>query len=189
MSTELVVYTETSGETLQTKYHNQKLFDYTRDEVDRCIERLVEQAEIYRYSSSRACVQMATRGLFAAALTLNATAVWTAKRLEAGRFAMSTQSRFFFKRWRLSPDRWGANAKSCLARSWSGYSIGADAVCIDRHLARLGVQPPDAVSQWRTWFDLYESMYGPGETTLCVRWHEQVLDWIAFRGDRPRTWK
>ncbi len=132
---------------------------------------------------------MATRGLFASALTLASTAVCTAKMLERGKFWMRTQVLFFRKRWRVSPDAWGPSPKSCLARSWSGYSLGADAVCIDRHLERLGIQPPDAVAQWRTWFSLYESMYGPGETTLCVRWHEQIMDWIAFRGERPSSWK
>lgn len=172
-----------------TKYHNPKMFDYSRADLDACEERLRRQAVLYASSGLLTKRRMAVRGLFAAALTLNATAVWTAKRLESGRFAMSTQSRFFFIRWRLAPDRWGVNAKSCLARAWSGFSIGADAVCIDRHLERLGSKPADATAQWRLWFDLYESMYGAGETVLCVRWHIQVLDWIAFRGPRPTSWK
>jgi hypothetical protein len=189
VTTEQAVYTETYGEGLQTKYHNGKLFDWTGPEIDRCAGRLVAQEAIYRSADARTQSRMAIRGLFASSLTLAATAVCTAKMLERGNFWMRTQVLFFRKRWRRSPGDWGPSPKSALARSWSGFSLGADAVCVDRHLARLGLQPPDAVAQWRTWFDLYESMYGPGETVLCVRWHEQVLDWIAFRGDRPRTWK
>lgn len=172
-----------------TKYHNQRVFQYSRAEIERCAERLHEQAAIYARAGLLTRRRMAVRGLFAAALTLNATAVWTAKRLETGRFAMVTQVRFFFMRWRKSPDRWGKNAKSALARAWSGYSLGADAVCIDRHLERLKVPLTDAVTQWRTWFDIYESMYGAGETILCVRWHTVLLDWIAYRGPRPEAWK
>lgn len=174
---------------LQTKYYNQKLFDYSKSDIDRCIERLIDQSEIYKHSTSKEQSKMATRGLFAAALTLASTAVCTAKMLERGKFWMRTQILFFRKRWRSGPAKWGPSPKSCLARSWSGFSLGADAVCIDRHLDRLGIQPTDAVSQWRTWFDLYESMYGAGETILCVRWHSQILDWIAFRGERPKAWK
>lgn len=172
-----------------TKYYNSRIFDYSCPEIRACLERLVEQAAIYRKVGVLSKRRMAIRGLFAAALTLNATAVWTAKRLEVGRFAMSTQSKFFFIRWRRPPDLWGVNAKSCLARAWSGISLGADAVCIDRHLERLKSKPPGAVEQWKEWFDLYESMYGAGETVLCVRWHTHVLDWIAFRGPRPEAWK
>jgi hypothetical protein len=174
---------------LPTKYYAQRLFEYSLASIDRCAVRLVEQAEIYRTSDEHRRDQMATRGLFAAALTLASTAVCTAKMLERGKFWMETQVLFFRNRWRNSPDQWGPSAKSCLARSWSGFSIGADAVCIDRHLERLQVHPPDAVAQWKVWFDLYDKMYGPGETELCVRWHVQILDWIAFRADRPRSWK
>lgn len=183
------VYTESPAEALPTKYYNQKLFDYTKPEIDRCTVRLVEQAAIYRSATKKVQRQMTTRGLFSAALTLASTVVCTAKMLERGKFWMVTQVLFFRKRWRLSPSDWGPSPKSCLARSWSGFSIGADAVCIDRHLERLGIQPVDAVSQLRTWFDLYESMYGPGETVACVLWYERILDWIAFRGDRPTSWK
>lgn len=172
-----------------TKYYNSRIFEYSRPEIKACLERLVEQAAIYSKSGLLTRRKMAVRGLFAAALTLNATAVWTAKRLESGRFAMSTQSRFFFMRWRLHPDRWGANAKSALARAWSGFSLGADAVCIDRHLQRLKSKPAGAVEQWKQWFDLYESMYGAGETVLCVQWHAKLLEWIAYRGPRPEAWK
>ena len=172
-----------------TKYSNTRIFDYSCPEIKACLERLEEQARIYARVGIVSKRRMAIRGLFAAALTLNATAVWTAKRLESGRFAMLTQQRFFFMRWRRSPDQWGANAKSCLARAWSGISLGLDAVCIDRHLERLKSKPSGAVAQWKEWFDLYESMYGAGETVLCVRWHTQLLEWIAFRGPRPMAWK
>lgn len=172
-----------------TKYYNSRIFTLSQPEIDACLGRLVEQATIYSNVGLLGRRRMAIRGLFAAALTLNATAVWTAKRLEVGRFAMSTQSRFFFMRWRLAPDRWGTNAKSALARAWSGFSLGADAVCIDRHLERLKSKPPGAVAQWKEWFDLYESMYGAGEAVLCVRWHTKLLDWIAHRGERPGAWK
>jgi hypothetical protein len=172
-----------------TKYYNSRIFAISCPEIKACLDRLTEQAAIYRRVGLLSKRRMAVRGLFAAALTLNATAVWTAKRLESGRFAMSTQSRFFFMRWRLHPDKWGMNAKSCLARAWSGISLGADAVCIDRHLERLKAKPPGAVEQWKQWFDLYESMYGAGETCLCVRWHHVLLDWIAYRGPRPEAWK
>lgn len=174
---------------IPTKYCNRKLFDYSRDEIDRCIEKLIEQAAIYAKSSRRMQLRMSTRGLFAASLTLASTAVVSAKMLERGKFWMKTQFLFFRNRWRKSPGEWGPSPKSALARSWSGYSVGADAVCIDRHLELLEIQPPDAVAQWRTWFELYESMYGAGETVLCVRWHSQLLDWIAFRGPRPEAWK
>jgi len=172
-----------------TKYYNSRIFDYSCAEIRACLERLVEQAAIYRKVGLLSKRRMAIRGLFAASLTLNATAVWTAKRLEVGRFAMSTQSRFFFMRWRRPPDLWGVNPKSCLARAWSGISLGVDAVCIDRHLERLKSKPSGAVEQWREWFDLYESMYGAGETVLCVQWHTKLLDWIAHRGPRPEAWK
>lgn len=172
-----------------TKYCNQKLFDYSKDEIDRCIEKLIEQADIYEKSSRRMQLRMSTRGLFAAALTLASTAIVSAKMLERGKFWMNTQLLFFRNRWRRSPGEWGPSPKSALARSWSGYSIGADAVCIDRHLGLLEIQPRDAVAQWRTWFEVYESLYGAGETVLCVRWHSELLDWIAFRGPRPEAWK
>jgi hypothetical protein len=172
-----------------TKYYNKPLLDFSRTEIETCLGRLAEQATIYAHGGLLTKRRMAVRGLFVAALTLNATAVWTAKRLESGRFAMSTQSLFFKKRWKQWPNQWGRSAKSCLARAWSGYSLGADAVCIDRHLERMGYEIHDAVTQWKVWFDLYESMYGAGETVLCVRWHTQLLDWISYHGPRPEAWK
>ncbi len=180
---------ETGVSERQSKYRNAFLFDYSGPEIERCAVRLIQQKEIHYQAPRKLRRQMETRGLFAAALTLASTAVTSAKMLERGKFWMNTQVLFFRNRWKKSPGEWGPSAKSALGRSWSGFSLGADAVCIDRHLERLGIQPPDAVAQWRIWFNLYESMYGPGETVLCVRWHEQLLDWIAFRGPRPSSWK
>lgn len=187
MTTELAVYTGTS-EGLSTKYHNRQLFNYSGPDVDRCLDRLAEQGSIY-WTTPTIRRKMRLRALFTAAMTLNATAVWTAKLLVRGTFSMSTQSIFFRRRFRMYPAEWGANAKSCFARALSGYSLGADGVCIDRHLERLGLAPKDAPEQWAHWFRLYESMYGPGETVLCVRWHVELLDWIAGRRGTPVPWK
>lgn len=151
--------------------------------------RLSDQAEIYKSHCPLDQWKMRIRGLYTAALTLNATAIWTAKLLHRGKVSMVTQVRFFQKRWRANPDDWGTNAKSCFARALSGYSIGRDAVCIDRHLERMGLSPRTAAAQWKHWFRIYESLYGPGETVLCVRWHVELLDWIAMRGERPEPWK
>lgn len=171
------------------RYHNRFLFDYCGREIDACIERLRDQASLYLANDARLKRRMRIRALFTAALTLNATAVWTARLLSRGTFAMVTQRRFFMKRFRLDPKEWGPTAKSCFARALSGFSLGPDGVCIDRHLQRMAISPADAVEQWRDWFRLYESLYGPGETVLCVRWHVELLDWIALMGPKPVSWK
>jgi hypothetical protein len=171
------------------KYHNKYLFDYSREEIDRCLRRLVHQSEIYDLCAAVTQRRMRVRALFVAAFTLNATAIWTAKLLMKGTFSMITQLKFFRKRWRLDPEEWGANAKSCFSRALCGYSIGADGVCVDRHLQRMDLSPKDAAEQWGDWFRLYESMYGPGETVLCVRWHIELLDWIAMLSGKPVPWK
>lgn len=172
-----------------SKYYNQFLFDYSKEETRKCMRRLSDQAKIYDSHSHLDQWRMRIRGLYVASLTLNATAIWTAKLLKRGRVSMVTQVLFFRKRWRSHPKDWGANAKSCFARALSGHSIGKDSVCIDRHLERMGLVPKNAAEQWRHWFRLYESMYGPGETILCVRWHIGLLDWIAMRAERPEPWK
>lgn len=171
------------------KYHNQYLFDYCHSEVEECLARLADQEKIYRSRSAATRWRMRVRALFVAAFTLNATAIWTAKLLVKGKFSMITQFRFFRKRWRMDPKEWGPNAKSCFSRALCGYSAGSDGVCVDRHLQRMDLTPKNAAEQWRDWFRLYESMYGPGETALCVRWHIEVLDWIALLGKRPVPWK
>ena len=170
-------------------YHTRFLFDYSREEIQRCLGRLDGQAVIYAGSPSRVQRRMRVRGLLVAAFTLNATAIWTAKLLQRGTFSMVTQVLFFKKRWRQDPKDWGVNAKSCFARALSGYSIGKDAVCIDRHLERVKSEPPNAAAQWEDWFRIYERLYGPGEAILCARWHVALLDWIAGVGDRPSAWK
>jgi len=171
------------------KYHNRFLFDYSGEELGLCLSRLDLQERLYALASAPAQRRMRIRGLFTAALTLNATAVWTAKLLLRGGFSMSSQRIFFQRRWRLDPKEWGSNPKSCFARALCGYSVGQDGVCVDRHLERMELAPANAAQQWRDWFRLYESMYGPGETTLCARWHINLLDWIAGRSGRPATWK
>lgn len=171
------------------KYHNRFLFDYSGEDVAKCMNRLAGQAELYKAGTALVRRRMRVRALIVAALTLNATAVWTAKLLMQGKFSMRTQRAFFRKRWKLDPKDWGPTAKSCFARALCGYSVGADGVCVDRHLQRMDLVPKDAAEQWRHWFRLYESMYGPGETMLCVRWHIELLDWIATLGARPATWK
>lgn len=177
------------GSKLSSKYHNTYLFDYSGEEILKCLRRLALQAEIYRAGTLKVRRRMRARALMVAALTLNATAVWTAKLLMQGKFSMRTQRAFFKKRWNLDPKQWGPTAKSCFARALCGYSVGADGVCVDRHLERMDLFPKDAAEQWRDWFRLYESMYGPGETVLCVRWHVELLDWIAMMAERPASWK
>ena len=172
-----------------SKYNSPPLFDYTSADIDVCCARLRAQPRYHDAENERRRRSMQLRGLLIAAFTLKATAIWTAKLLTRGTFSMRTQRAFFRKRWRLSPGVWGANAKSCLARALCGYSIGSDAVCIDRHLSRMRSQPTDAEGQWREWFRLYESMYGPGETIACVRWHIGLLDWVALKAPKPKAWK
>jgi len=174
---------------LPSKYHNTFLFDLVGDQVKVCLERLAEQEELYARASDHERRRMKVRGLFTAALTLNATAVWTTKLLLRGVFSMSTQEIFFRTRWRQDPKEWGQNPKSCFARALCGYSIGKDGVCIDRHLERTESAAPTAAAQWREWFELYQSMYGPGETALCLKWHVELMDWIALRRGRPQPWK
>jgi len=171
------------------KYHNRFLFDLCGDEIAKCLARLEDQSKIYESRSAASRWKMRTRALFVAAFTLNATAIWTAKLLTKGTFSMVTQFRFFKKRWRLDPVEWGQNAKSCFARALSGHSVGQDAVCVDRHLQRMDLLPKNAAEQWRDWFRIYESLYGPGEAALCIRWHVEVLDWIAMLRGRPSAWK
>ena len=171
------------------KYCNKFLFDYSGRDIDLCIQRLSIQSEIYGRASASTKRRMRIRALFLASLTLNATAVWTAKLLPKGAFSMSSQRLFFKKRWRLDPEGWGANAKSCFARALCGHSPGEDGVCVDRHLERMELKPRSAAEQWVDWFRLYESMYGPGEAVVCARWHIGVLDWIAMEADRPAPWK
>lgn len=171
------------------KYHNRYLFDFCGDEIDNCLLRLCHQAKLYQLQEEPARRKMRVRALAVAAFTLNATAIWTAKLLMKGKFSMRTQRAFFRKRWRLDPKDWGKTAKSCFARALCGYSIGADGVCVDRHLQRMDLSPKSAVEQWRDWFRLYESMYGPGEAILCIQWHVKLLDWIGMQGDRPDSWK
>lgn len=172
------------------KYHAQRLFkDLITDAVNSCLERLRRQPEMYKQASHLDQKKMQCRALNLAAVTLKTTAILTAKLLQRGTFSMITQRRFFWKRWRRHPDDWGANAKSCFARALSGYSIGADAVCIDRHLERLGIAPVDAPDQWKRWFDIYETMYGAGEAGACVLWHADALDWIALKRVKPVAWK
>ena len=172
-----------------SKYNSPPLFDYTSHTLDACCTRLGAQGAYYEAAPKRRQRSMHLRGLFVAAFTLKATAIWTAKSLTRGTFAMRTQRAFFRKRCRLAPSDWGKNPKSCFARALCGHSIGADGVCIDRHLERMGSAPPDAEGQWREWFRLYESMYGPGETIACIHWHIRVLDWVALRAPRPLAWK
>ncbi len=172
-----------------SKYNSPPLFDYTSAGLDACCARLRKQAVYHKMAPKKRKRYMEVRGLLTAAFTLNATAIWTAKLLARGAFSMRTQRLIFKKRWRQSPKEWGANAKSCFARALCGYSIGSDSVCIDRHLERMGSVPPDAEGQWREWFRLYESMYGPGEMIACADWHVRVLDWIALRIPRPMAWK
>lgn len=175
--------------TTATKYHNRFLFDLSGEEIDSCILRLERQTEIYLEKSDFERRRMETRGLFTAAMTLNATAVWTAKLLVRGTFSMISQTRFFRNRLKKSPADWGASAKSCFARALSGYSIGPDGVCVDRHLERTNLAPENAAGQWREWFRLYESIYGPGEAVGCVKWHKELLDWIAGLAEKPEPWK
>jgi len=177
------------GSKLSSKYHNTYLFDYCGEEIRKCLARLSDQAELYKKGSDAVRKRMRVRALVVASLTLNATAVWTAKLLMQGKFSMRTQKAFFKKRWKLDPKEWGTTAKSCFARALCGYSTGADGVCVDRHLERMDLLPKDAAEQWRDWFRLYESMYGPGETVLCVRWHIELLHWIAMQAERPVSWK
>ena len=177
------------GSKLSSKYHNTYLFDYSGEEIRKCLSRLADQAELYKAGTVSIRRRMRVRALMVASLTLNATAVWTAKLLMQGKFSMRTQRAFFRKRWKLDPKEWGPTAKSCFARALCGYSVGSDGVCVDRHLERMDLLPKDAAEQWRDWFRLYESMYGPGETVLCVRWHVEILDWIAVQADRPSSWK
>lgn len=177
------------GSRLSSKYHNVFLFDYPGAEIRKCLDRLAVQAELYRAGIASIQRRMRVRALMVASLTLNATAVWTAKLLMQGKFSMRTQRAFFRKRWRQDPKDWGPTAKSCFARALCGYSVGADGVCVDRHLERMDILPKDAADQWKDWFRLYESMYGPGETVLCVRWHIEILDWIAVQAERPISWK
>lgn len=174
---------------ITARYHNRFLFDYGKEETGKCMGRLAYQADLYKSGDARLQRRMRIRALFTAALTLNATAVWTARLLARGTFSMITQSRFFWKRWKLDPKEWGQNAKSCFARALCGYSVGKDAVCIDRHLERMGLSPEDAAGQWLDWFRLYESLYGPGEKLLCVKWHVGLLDWISGMGSKPSPWK
>lgn len=171
------------------KYHNRYLFDYSGEAVAVCLRRLSEQPTYYKSMGSVDRLRMQVRALFMAAFTLNATAIWTAKLLHRGVFSMRTQRLFFVKRWRKDPREWGDGAKSCFARALCGYATGEDGVCVDRHLERMGLRPKSAEEQWRDWFRLYESMYGPGEAVLCIRWHVEVLDWIALTGKRPAAWK
>lgn len=177
------------GSKFNSKYYNTYLFDYCGEEIRKCLSRLADQAELYKTGPAHIQRRMRVRALVVASLTLNATAVWTAKLLMQGKFSMRTQKAFFKKRWKLDPKEWGPTAKSCFARALCGYSVGADGVCVDRHLERMELLPKDAAEQWQDWFRLYESMYGPGETVLCVRWHVELLDWIAVQADRPSPWK
>ncbi len=163
--------------------------DLTSKTVNACIGRLKRQPGIYQRADSLTRKKMQVRALMFCALTLKATAIWTAKLLFRGRCSMRTQRLFFLKRWRKEPKEWGESAKSCFARALSGYSIGKDGSCIDRHLQRTGCDPVDAEAQWREWFRLYESMYGPGETIACVSWHIRILDWIALSAPKPAPWK
>jgi hypothetical protein len=170
-------------------YFNQPLFDLTSEETDDCMERLRIQSHVYSGTTNLLKWKMQARALMVCAYTLNATAIWTAKLLMRGTFSMQTQRLFFRKRWRVHPSEWGKTAKSCFARALCGSDIGKDGVCIDRHLERMGSKVTDAEAQWREWFRLYESLYGPGETVLCIRWHEDLLDWIALQGPKPKPWK
>lgn len=172
------------------KYHTQTLFkDLTSGTVNACLKRLRRQAGIYKQASKSNKKKMQLRALLLAAFTLKATAIWTAKLLHRGTFSMVTQRRFFWKRWRKDPSEWGSNAKSCFARALSGFSIGADSVCIDRHLERMESAPENAEAQWKEWFDIYERLYGPGEANACILWHVEVLDWIALKREKPEAWK
>lgn len=174
---------------MTSKYHNKPLFDLTGGVQAACLHRLAVQEQLYRQSDPTGLWRMRVRGLYVAAGTLNATAITTAKMVQRGHLSMITQRRFFWKRWRLDPQDWGGTAKSCFARALSGVSVGQDAVCVDRHLERMGIAPKNAAEQWSEWFRLYESMYGPGEAMLCVRWHIELLDWIVGWGKRPSAWK
>ncbi len=171
------------------KYYSPSLFDLTSKDVRICLTHLEEQSRIYAAAEPFAKGKMQARALMVCAYTLNATAIWTAKLLERGRFSMRTQKLFFKKRWHQHPSVWGKTAKSCFARALCGYDIGQDGVCVDRHLERTGSKPKSAVEQWREWFRLYESMYGPGEAAHCIRWHVELLDWIALRKPKPKPWK
>lgn len=174
---------------LPSRYGNRFLFDWSGADLRKCLARLDGQAAIYRSSPQAIQRRMRVRALFVAALTLNATAIWTARLLERGRCSMSSQRLFFRKRWRREAGEWGDTAKSAFARALSGFSLGADGVCVDRHLARLKLVPSGAPEQWKEWFAIYQRLYGPGEMSLCARWHGELLDWIAYGGRRPSAWK
>ncbi len=175
--------------TQSTKYYSPSLFDLTSKDVRICLTRLRKQPGIYKATDDYDRWRMQVRALELAACTLNATAIWTAKLIMRDDFAMSTQRLFFGKRWLYHPSVWGITAKSCFARALCGYDIGQDGVCVDRHLERTGSKPKSAVDQWQEWFRLYESMYGPGEAAYCIRWHVELLDWIALRKPKPKPWK
>lgn len=172
-----------------TRYGIAHLFDLNEERIEACLDRLRRQVALYWFAGPRTRRRMECRALFLTALTLNATAIWTTRLLERGRFVMRTHRLFFGARWRKSPGEWGSSAKGCFARALSGFGIGADSVCIDRHLGRMGIKLSDAPSQWRAWFRVYAQFYGQGETALCIRWHVLALDWIAGLGPRPGPWK
>jgi hypothetical protein len=171
------------------RYGVTHLFDLNSGRIEICLERLRRQVWLYWFGSRQKKRQMQIRALYMTALTLNATAIGTAIALGRGRLVMKTSRLFFLARWKKAPENWGRSAKGCFARALSGFGIRKDGVCIDRHLERLGVVLRDAPSQWLAWFRVYEQFYGQGETAACIRWHVEVLDWIAGLGNRPGPWK
>lgn len=179
-----------SSKTKFVKYHVQSLFTgLASDALDACLERLRRQPRMYKQASQLDRKKMQCRALFLSTFTFNSTIILTAKALRTGKFRMTSQRQFFGTRWRQSPDKWGKKPKSCFSRALCGYSIGADAVCVDRHLERVGDIPVDAPDQWRKWFEVYETMYGAGEAGACILWHIDALDWIALKRARPKAWK
>lgn len=167
-----------------------------RDEVNKILSRLSDQATLYTSSEPAEREAMQYRALVCAYSTAHTESRVAAQNLAKG-FMMRSGRIAVDERTPLHPKEWDQNqrqggrivkrwarftAKARFARALCGYSLGSDAVCLDVHMLRLPIRkrPKNAYQQWAKWFRTYKKEYGLDRALWCLDWHRRLLDYIAL---------
>lgn len=167
-----------------------------REEVNHILARLSEQATVYATAPESDREEMRLRALTCAYATAHTESRVAAQNLARG-FIMRSGRVAIERRWQVPPEsgdqnqregkrikwNWARNtAKARFARALCGYSLGADAVCLDVHMLRLAPhrRPRNAYQQWARWFRVYKREYGLERALWCLDWHRRLLDYCAL---------
>ena len=157
--------------------------------IGNILARLEEQAETYKIIPEDEKREFEHRALTCAYVTAHTESREAARRLANGDLMRGTRTAIE-RRSKVTPDKWDEKnklrwhrhtAKARFARALSGFSLGADAVCLDTHMLALpkARQPKSAVEQWSSWFVVYSERYGEDRAEWCIDWHRRLLDYIA----------